>query len=366
MTPERSHSVAVIYNPVELGGQAVVRGVIDGATEAHDAIEALGHRASLLRLDEGVVPFVEALDALRPDVVFNLCEGYRESSAGESWVAGLLELLGIPYTGSGPMALGIALDKPLSKELFIARRIPTPRFAVYRQMPASLQPLTFPLMLKLAAEDASLGITPANVISDEASFLERLQQLLDEYHAPVLAEEFIDGREFTVALFDGQPLLVEEIEIHVEPRIVGFRAKWEAGSAEFEGTTPVFVPVITSEQREEIMMLAARVWDAIGMRDYARVDFRMDAHGGIHVLEANPNPDISAGSGYRRSLEVANIAYADFIARLLDNALRRGSAMANARARHEGVVALFLEHAQVKKGYDPVVARNSSSEGKDI
>ncbi len=294
-----SRSVAVIYNPVERGGEAVVRGVIDGATEAHDAIEALGHRVSLLRLDEGVRPFVEALDALRPDVVFNLCEGYRESSAGEYCVAGLLERLGVPYTGSGPMALGIALDKPLSKELFGARQIPTPRFAVYRQMPQSLTPLTFPLILKLAAEDASLGITPDNVVFDDASTLRRLQQLLDEYHSPVLAEEFIDGREFTVALFDGQPLLVR-------------------------GTPPVFVPIITNQQREELMTLAARVWDAIGIRDYARVDFRMDAHGRIYVLEANPNPDISAGSGFRRSLEAANISYPDFIARLLDNALRRG------------------------------------------
>jgi D-alanine-D-alanine ligase len=326
---ERSRSVAVIYNPVELGGPAVVRGVIDGAMEARDAIEALGHRVSLVRLDEGVRAFVEALDTLRPDVVFNLCEGYRESSAGEYCVAGLLELLGIPYTGSGPIALGIALDKPLSKELFIARRIPTPRFAVYRTMPASLEPLTFPVILKLAAEDASLGITPDNVVVDDASTRRRLQQLLDEYHAPVLAEEFIDGREFTVALFDGRPLLVEEIEIHVEPRIVGFRAKWEAGSEEYQGTTPVFRPVIADQQRAEMMTLAARVWDVINMRDYARVDFRMDAHGRIHVLEANPNPDISAGSGYRRSLEAADISYPDFIARLLDNALRRGSLMAN-------------------------------------
>ena len=335
MTPEPSRSVAVIYNPVDLGGREVVRGVVDGATEAHAAIKALGHRASLIRLDEGVRPFVEALDAFQPDVVFNLCEGYRESSAGEYCVAGLLELLGIPYTGSGPMALGIALDKPLSKELFIARRIPTPRFAVYRQMPASLQPLTFPLMLKLAAEDASLGITPDNVVSDEASSFRRLQQLLDEYHAPVLAEEFIDGREFTVALFDGQPLLVEEIEIHGEPRIVGFRAKWEAGSAEYEGTGQVFEPVITHQQREDMMTLAVRVWDAIGIRDSARVDFRMDARGRIYVLEANLNPDISTGSGFRRSLEVAEISYPDFIARLLDNALRRGSVMASSCSRHD-------------------------------
>jgi len=323
---EHSRSVAVIYNPVELGGDAVVRGLIEGVQEAHDAIVAMGHRVSLLRVDEGVRPFVEALDALRPDVVFNLCEGYRESSAGEYGVAALLELLGIPYTGSGAMALGIALNKPLSKELFIARGIPTPRFAVYRQRPARLPALTFPLILKLAAEDASLGITPENVVADEASALTRLQQLLDEYHAPMLVEEFVDGREFTVPLFDGRPLLVEEIEMHVEPRIVGFRAKWEAGSAEYEGTNPVFDPLISQSQREEMMTLAVRVADALGIRDYARVDFRMDASGRISVLEANPNPDISAGSGYRRALDVAGIAYPAFIAMLLEKALGRGAA----------------------------------------
>ena len=85
----------------------------------------------------------------------------------------------------------------------------------------------------------------------------------------------------------------------------------------------MFAPDITSDQRDEMMTLAVRVWDAIGMRDYARVDFRMDAEGRVFVLEANPNPDISAGSGYRRSLAVANISYRDFIATLLENARGR-------------------------------------------
>jgi D-alanine-D-alanine ligase len=321
-----SRSVVVIYNPVEIGGDALVRGLVDAASEAHDTINALGHRASLLRVDQGVRPFVDALDALRPDIVFNLCEGYRESSAGEIYIAGLLELLGIPYTGSGPMALGLALDKPLSKELFNARGIPTPRFAAFRDVPRALPPLRFPLMLKLASEDASLGIAAENVVSDENAAIRRLRQLLDEYRAPVLVEEFIDGREFTVPLLDGEPLLVEEIELNVEPRIVGFRAKWEADSAEYRGTTPIFNPAISSQQREAMMTLAVRVWDAIGLRDYGRVDFRMDDGGRLYVLEANPNPDISAGSGYRRSLDVAKIDYQDFLARLLENAFARSRA----------------------------------------
>jgi D-alanine-D-alanine ligase len=321
----RSLSVAVIYNPVELGGDAVVGSVIEGAREAHDAIVALGHRASLLRVDEGVRPFIEALERLQPDVVFNLCEGFRESSAGEFGIAALLDLLGIPYTGSGSLALAIALNKPLAKALFVARGIPTPRFTVCQTMPTQMPALPFPWMLKLAAEDASLGITAENVVADQASAVRRLQQLFDEYRAPVLVEEFVDGREFTVPLFDGRPLLVEEIEFDVEPRIVGFRAKWVAGSAEYGGTRPVFAPRIGDGPRQEMLRLAVDVAEAIGLRDYARVDFRMDGAGRLFVLEANPNPDISRGSGYRLALDAAGIAYAQFIATLLDRAAGRGS-----------------------------------------
>lgn len=316
-------TVAVIYNTEDFGGDVVVRGMVDCATEARDTMTALGHRVGMFSVDVGVGRFVQALEAFQPDVALNLCEGFRAWSAGHYCVAGLLELLAIPYTGSGPIALGIALDKPLSKEIFIAREIPTPRFAVYREMPARFPPMTFPLILKLAREDASIGLSADNVVSDEASALVRLQQLLREYEKPVLVEEFIDGREFTVALFDGRPLTVEEIEFHVEPRIVSFRAKWDAGSTEGQGTTAVFAPVMTQEQREAMTTLAVRVWEALGMRDYARVDFRMDACGRIYVLEANPNPDISRGSGYRQSLDAAHISYQNFITRLLGNALKR-------------------------------------------
>jgi len=319
----RTYAVAVIYNEVDISTQPAIQGVIDSAMEVHSTLAALGHRVGLVKVDDGIRPFVEALEAMQPDLVFNMCEAYRESSAGEYHIAGLLELLGIPYTGSGPVALALALDKPLSKELFNARGIPTPKFAVYREMPDAPPPHGFPLMLKLAGEDASVGITPENVVRDAVSFEKRLAELLREYHAPVLAEEYIEGREFTIAMFDGRPLLVEEIEFSVEPRIVGFRAKWDSGSAEYEGTNPTFTPVITGRERDEMMTLAVRVWEALGFRDYARVDFRMDNAGRLYVLEANPNPDISVGSGYRLSLDAAKIPYTDFITRVVENAFGR-------------------------------------------
>src|SRR5262245_6546670 len=319
----RIYTVAVIYNEVDISTQPAIQGVIDSAKEVHNTLAAMGHRAALVRVDAGIRTFVEALETMQPDLVFNMCESYRESSAGEYHIAGLLELLGIPYTGSGPLALALALDKPLSKELFNARNIPTPAFAVYRRMPAVPPPPGFPLMLKLAGGDASVGITPENVVRDVSSFEKRLEELLREFQGPVLAEEYIEGREFTIAMFDGRPLLVEEIEFSVEPRIVGFRAKWDSGSAEYEGTNPTFTPVITERQRDELMTLAVRVWEALGFRDYARVDFRMDGDGRVYVLEANPNPDISAGSGYRLSLDAAKISYVDFVARLIENAFGR-------------------------------------------
>jgi D-alanine-D-alanine ligase len=324
----RSLSVVVIYNTVEPGGDTVVQGV-DGAMEAHDAIIALGHRASLLRVDEGVRPFFEALERLQPDVVFNLCEAFGEVSAGEFGVAALLDLLRIPYTGSGALALAIALNKPLAKALFVARGIPTPGFTVCESMPAKMPTLKFPWMLKLAGEDASLGITTDNVVFDNASAIRRLQQLFDEFRAPVLVEEFVDGREFTVPLLDGRPLLVEEIEFDVEPRIVSFRGKWDEGSAEYAGTRPVFAPQIDDGPRREMLRLAVDVAEVIGLVDYARVDFRMDGAGRLFVLEGNPNPDITPGSGYRRALDAVGISYSQFIATLLDKAAGRAIGRSN-------------------------------------
>ena len=181
------------------------------------------------------------------------------------------------------------------------------------------------MYLELASEDASLGITRENVVTDEPSFFRRLNELIAEYGKDVMAEEFIEGREFIVAMLDGRPIALEEIEFDVEPKILCHRAKWASGSPEDLGTRAVFTPAVTDRQREEMFELAGRVWDLIGIRDYGRVDFRMDARGRLYVLEANPNPDITPKAGYRFSLEAAQIAFPDFVARLIQNALQRGS-----------------------------------------
>ena len=316
-------STAIIYNLIRESDRVDVNSVVDGVASIQAALELLGHRVAQIRVSDGILPFVRELDVLKPDLVFNLCEGFGPHSSGEYCVAGLLELLGIPYTGSGPFALALALDKPTAKQLFMGAGIRTPAFSVCREGHEQVPDLQYPLILKLAGEDASVGITSESVVHDESSFRRRLQALLLEHRAPVLAEQFVDGREFTVAVLDREPIVLEEIAFTVEPSIVSYRAKWAAGSPEDLGTRAVFDPLVTPAQRAEMFDLAVRACHVIGTRDYSRVDFRMNARDEIYVLEVNPNPDITPGSGYRGALDAAGIAFPDFVNRVVACALNR-------------------------------------------
>ncbi len=319
----RSLSIAMIYNLADQWDRVDVNSVVDGVSSIQGTLETLGHRVTLMRVSDGILPLVQKLQASSPDLIFNLCEGFGEQSSGEYCVAGLIELLGIPFTGSGPFALALALDKPTAKRLFTAAGMLTPAFAVCREgipLPADL---SYPIILKLAGEDASLGITTENVVYDDGACRARLQALFAEHHAPVLAEQFIEGREFTVAVLDREPIVLEEIVFTVEPKILCYRAKWTSGSLEDLGTRAVFEPEVSAAQRADMFDLAIRACDVIGTRDYSRVDFRMNERGEIYVLEVNPNPDITPNSGYRGSLQAAGIAFPDFVSRIVGSAFNR-------------------------------------------
>jgi D-alanine-D-alanine ligase len=318
-----SLSIAIIYNLVADRDRVDVNSVVDGVASIQAALETLGHRVTAVPLNDVILPFIRQLDALQPDLIFNLCEGFGEQSSGEYCVAGLLELLGIPYTGSGPFALALALDKPTAKQLFMAAGIPTPAFRVCRDGQPLPAGLSYPLFLKLAGEDASLGITTANVVYDDDACRRRLEALFAQHHAPVLAEQFIEGREFTVAMLDREPLVLEEIAFTVEPRIVSYRAKWATGSAEDLGTRAIFEPTVSDRQRARMFQTAISACDVIGTRDYARVDFRMNDRDEIYVLEVNPNPDITPHSGYRGALEAIGFPFSDFVQRIVTSALNR-------------------------------------------
>jgi len=327
--PEKPLTIGILFNIMPDFNREDINSVIHAVERIEKIWQDLGHQTLRLMAHEGLVPLLQQLEACRPDVVLNLCEGYRGKAEGEVYITGILEMLDIPYTGSTPFTLALALDKVRAKEIFISHRIPTPAYAVYDQYREELPPLPFPMILKLSREDASVGMTNKNVVRDEESFYFQLKNLLKEYQQPILVEEFIDGREFNVAFLNDEALPIEEILFSIEPKLLCYKAKWEEGSEEDRGTVPVCPPRLSARERRKILKLAYEAYSALGVRDYGRVDLRMDADGKLYVLEVNPNPDITSESGYVQCLKAAEIPYETFIQMLVDFALARGKGAKN-------------------------------------
>jgi D-alanine-D-alanine ligase len=269
--------------------------------QLESALDAEGHEVRRVSAGESVKPLVAELSRKDPDLVFNLAESFAGKSALESSVAALLNLLDLRYTGSSPAGLILAGDKTLTKKVLSFHGIRTARFAtVYRGAVDWAETINFPLILKPPQEDASLGITGKSVVNDVRELLETMSSLQSEYQSPVLAEEFIDGREFYVGVLgNSNPKALPTIELDFSgfpkdrPRIASWAAKWgdegEGKGAEFAGTKSIFPTDLDEGLTERIHEVAIDAYNALRLRDYARVDLRMNAAGEIYVIEVNPN-----------------------------------------------------------------------------
>jgi D-alanine-D-alanine ligase len=327
-------NIAIVFNayeprPTAPGERLSEESVAEMARQAHDAIRAGGHNVTLIPLQRSLLNFLGRVRELNPDALINLCEGYFGRPQWESNVAGIFELLGLTFTGSASKTLAFCQDKFKAKAVLRAAGLPT---APAQLMLTGEEPLElrFPLIVKPNAEDASLGIYPDSVVRDEEAFRRQVRRCLENYKQPVLAEAFIDGREFNVSVLENgavTPLPVSEIDFSAMPkelpRILGYEAKWFEDDPLYQKTPPVCPAPIDEELRVKLQGLAAAAFRVMGCRDYARVDFRMDAKGRPFILEVNPNPDISTNAGYARALTAAGIAYASFWGTMIDNAMKR-------------------------------------------
>lgn len=300
------------------------------------ALRAAGREAELVGVQGlDVFELLPKLRAQKPDLVFNLCESMAGDPQNEPTFAGLLDLFKLPYTGADLSALAACLHKRRSKDILLGRGIPTPphRFLATAADLAdpALERLDYPWFLKLAHEDASVGITEENLVRDVAALRERAQAMIAEFEQPVLAERYIDGREINVTLVgngdDLEVLPLHEIDFGAmpagRPRIVSYAAKWEENHVDYAGTKPVLLRDANPALVAACEQVARAAWDAHGLRDYARVDLRVDKDGQPWVIDVNPNPDISPDAGVVRSAAVAGMSYPQLIERLANTALRR-------------------------------------------
>jgi D-alanine-D-alanine ligase len=296
-----------------------------------------GHDAHTIVVDRDVTPVITQLRDAKPELVFNLTESFDGKSALDSNVAALLNLLDLRYTGSSPTGLMLAGDKSLTKKVLTFHGIQTPQFAtLYRGAVDWAGDLNFPVIVKPPQEDASLGISSASVVHEIKDLFSQIDALQSEYPGPVLVEQYIEGREFYVGVIgnaNAEALPVIELDFTNfptdKPRIASWEAKWgddgEGTGAEYAGTKSIIPTGLDEDLETRMKRVAIQAFDALRLRDYARIDMRVSAAGEIYVIEVNPNCYLERESEFARAARRHGVEYPALIARIADLASARYS-----------------------------------------
>ena len=267
--------------------------------------------------------WIERVRRAKPGLAFNLCEGVDGAAVLESSVISTLELLGVPYTGSGSWTTAACLRKNVVNTILDAAQLPVPRWRVARRGdPAPV--VGFPAICKPAAEDASLGVEQRSVVRSTRALLARLTEMHEEWDE-VVVQRFIAGREVNVGIVGDHVLPIAEIDFSAMPdrywRIVSYRSKWQTGSDEDIGSVPHCPADLPDALAAELGRIALAAWQVVGGRGYGRVDMRIDEEMRPWILEVNANPDFAPDAGLARMARTAGIDYASLVRLVCEQAL---------------------------------------------
>jgi D-alanine-D-alanine ligase len=337
--------VAIIYNePIPsrysaMGEEKAVLGVLEVVQAVYQALLDLDCEPTQIGLAPPLEAVREKLKELKPDLVFNLFEGFDGCPETEAVVAGMLSELGLVYTGCSATALSLALDKARTKALLAANGLPTPRYQVLTPETLSQFHLNYPCIVKPCAEDASHGLSEENVVVDFTTLEKQVIKLSQLFGGRALVEEFVDGREFNITVLgNSEPVVLPPSEIVYslppeKPKILTFSAKWEPDSLYFESSQPVCPAEIDDETHQCIAQAALGAFKLLGCSGYARVDFRMGNDGVLTIIEVNPNPDLSPDYGAALQARTAGMSYAQLVERIVQLALERARVEAKNKIR---------------------------------
>ncbi|MCX6354347.1 MAG: ATP-grasp domain-containing protein [Candidatus Aureabacteria bacterium] len=332
----RRERVAIIYNSYYPEGilppheRDAGESIVDDAERVRDILTARGARVVCIPFRRSARDFLRRLLSCTVDLVFNLCEEALGDSRNEMSVCALLDLVGLPHTGCGPLTLGLALDKALTKKLLLSEGIPTPRYFVIEDGAHCTPPhgMSFPLFVKPLREDASLGIDRRARVTNRVELAERCRFVIRHYRQPALVEKYIEGRELNISVLGNRKpvaLPISEIDMRSIPqgaaRVCDYRAKWVPESEEYSQTVPRCPALLEHAIERRINTIALTAYRLMSCRGYARIDIRLGRRGVPYVLEVNPNPSIGPDAGIVRSAAAAGISYPELICRIANLAL---------------------------------------------
>ena len=288
-------------------------------------LKVLGHEVRVIGVHDDLTPIRATIDDFKPTITFNLMEAFDDVVVFDQNVVSYLELLKVPYTGCNPRGLTLSRDKGLAKKLMAYHRIPVPDFLVVPlgnkvKLPKRLH---FPLIVKSLTYESSTGISQASVVENDEQLNKRVQFIHDTIMTPAIVEEFIDGRELYVGVLGNnrlQTFPVWEMSFSKMPennwKIATERVKWSVNYQKKHGIDTA-VAALPDDMSAKVQHLAKRVYRALDLSGYARIDLRMKATGELSVIEANPNPQLAHGEDFAESAQGAGVTYAKLIERII-------------------------------------------------
>lgn len=289
-------------------------------------LREMGHDVLPLGVYDDLGDLRRATEDFKPHIWFNLLEEFHGVGVYDHHVVSYLELMKQHYTGCNPRGLLLAHDKPLAKKILSFHKIRSPGFFVVpRGKKTRIHPgLEYPFLVKSSSEDASLGITDASIVHSFEQLEERVQYIHTATETDALVETFIEGRELYVGVIGNRQLKVYPIWEMIfenakpgDPRIATSRVKWDTKHQSKLGIKTIRAEGISPAIEARINHVCKRVYKALSLSGYARIDLRLRDDGKVFVIEANPNPNLSYGEDFAESAENTGISYEQLLKKII-------------------------------------------------
>ena len=295
------------------------------------ALGELGYTTEHLAIFDNLDLLRQKLETFAPDVIFNLADQFKNNRGFDQNIASLLEMQGVPFTGCGATGLVLCKHKGTSKKILGYHHIHVPNFVVIPrgQRIARLKRPKFPLLVKPVKEEASYGISQASFVTSDEQFRERVAFIHEKHDADVIAEEYIEGREFYVSVMGNLKLTVFPMRELVfgevppnEPKIATYKAKWDEEYRKRWGLQNQFSEGLEPALVAQIEEMCKRIYRLLTIEGYARIDLRLTAANEVYFIEANPNPILAADEDFALSAGKAGLTYPQLIDRIIRQGMK--------------------------------------------
>lgn len=342
MNGSSSRQVAILFNkddqvtkgdPQDL---LAIQCTVTATQNLYKALTSQGYRVVKLPVRGDLAELENRLNSFSPNetFIFNNCDGFNGNNLGAVQVIRLIERMGFGHTGASADAIELCINKPRCTESLQRNGVPTPRFQVFERAEGEFQ-LEFPVIVKPAVEDASMGIDLGSVVSNREDLFRRVAYIIAEYQQPAMVEQFIGGRELAVAMWGNEsveilPIAEDDYSAIANPleHLLTYESKWKPESPYFQNI-PSRIPAALTHKEERVVCKVARdSFRAVGLRDFGRVDIRFE-NGIPYVIDINELPDLSPDAGFWNSARVNGLTYEQMTERILLHALQREGRLSN-------------------------------------